>query len=100
VLLFGHRAGNDDSLTALQAGSGQIQHLGGLHVGESGILVTVGSRVGEDGEGDRPKSREAGECLLLLRRGRTLFLLDFLEGVDGGEDVACFGFFAAGDRRE
>jgi hypothetical protein len=65
----------------------------------SGILVAAGGWVREDGESDRPKSREAGEYLLLLRRGRTMFLLDYLDGADRGENVACFGFFAAGDGR-
>ena len=63
----------------------------------AGILVAAGDRIGENRQGDRPEAGEAGERLFLLRRGRPLFLLDGLEGADGGEDVAGFGFFAAGD---
>ena len=63
----------------------------------AGILVAAGDRVGEYREGDRPEAGEAGERLLLFRRGGPLLLLDVLDGADGGEDVAGFGFFAAGD---
>ena len=63
----------------------------------AGILVAAGDRVGEYREGDRPEAGEAGERLLLLQGGGPLLLLDALEGADGGEDVAGFGFFAAGD---
>ena len=63
----------------------------------AGILVAAGDRIGENRQGDRPEAGEAGERLLLLRRGGPLLLLDGLEGADGGDDVAGFGFFAAGD---
>ena len=42
-------------------------------------------------QGDGPEAGEAGERLLLLGGGGPLFLLDGLEGADGGEDVAGFG---------
>jgi hypothetical protein len=64
-----------------------------------GILVFAGDRIGEDGEGDRAESGEAGEYLLFLRSGKPLFLLDFLEGANGGDYVAGFGFFTAGEGR-
>jgi hypothetical protein len=35
--------------------------------------------------------------LFLLRRGKSLFLLYFLDGVDGGDYVSGFSLFAAGD---
>ena len=63
----------------------------------AGVLVAAGDRVGEDRQGDRPEAGEAGERLLLLRRGGPLLLLDGLQGADGGEDVAGLGFLAAGD---
>ena len=50
-------------------------------------------------QGDRPEAAEAGEHVALLRRGGPLLLLDAFEGADGGEDVAGFGFLAAGDHR-
>ena len=34
ALLLGHRASDDNWLAGFQPGSGQVQHLGGLHVGE------------------------------------------------------------------
>jgi hypothetical protein len=34
LLVLRHRAGNDGGLSARQARPGQVQHLGGLHVGE------------------------------------------------------------------
>ena len=64
---------------------------------QAGILVAAGDRVGEDREGDRPEAGEAGKRLPLLGRGGPLLLLDALEGADGGEDVAGFRFFAAGN---
>jgi len=36
--------------------------------------------------------------LLLFSGGWPLLLLDGFEGADGGEDVAGFSLFAAGDR--
>ena len=63
----------------------------------AGVLVAAGDRVGEDRQGDRPEAGEAGERLPLLRGGGPLVLLDGLESADGGEDVACLCFFAAGD---
>jgi hypothetical protein len=65
----------------------------------AGILVTTGDRVGEDRQGDRSETGEAGERLFLLRSGQPLFLLDFLNGADGGDYVAGFGFFATGNGR-
>ena len=64
-----------------------------------GVLVAAGDRVGEDRQGDGAESAEAGQRLPLLWRGGPLFLLDALEGADGGEDVAGFRLLAAGDRR-
>jgi hypothetical protein len=65
----------------------------------AGVLVTAGDRIGENRQGDRPEAGEAGQCLFFFRRRQPLFLLDGLEGADGGDYVAGFGFFAAGDRR-
>jgi hypothetical protein len=63
----------------------------------AGILVFSRYRIGENREGDRPEAGEAGKRLLLLSRGGPLFLLDVLDGADGGDDVACLGFFATCD---
>jgi len=63
----------------------------------AGILVTAGKRIGEDRKGNRSETGEAGERLFFLRRGKSLFLLYFLEGADGGDYVAGFSLFAAGD---
>ncbi len=63
----------------------------------AGILVAAVDRVGENREGDRSESGEAGKRLLLLRRGGPTFLLDGFQSADRGDDVAGLGFFAAGD---
>jgi hypothetical protein len=65
----------------------------------TGILVTAGDRIGEDRQGDWPEAGEAAERLLFFWRGKPLFLLDFLDGADGGDYVAGFCFFTAGDGR-
>jgi len=49
-LLVGHRAGNDDGLARLQAWPGQIEHLGGLHVGKSPEHLLKFRQIGETGE--------------------------------------------------
>jgi hypothetical protein len=64
----------------------------------AGILVAADDRIGKDSEGDRPKAGEPGECLLFRWRGGPMVVLNALDGAYGGEDVAGFGFFAAGDR--
>ncbi|HWY87059.1 MAG TPA: hypothetical protein VNX28_10060 [Gemmataceae bacterium] len=63
----------------------------------AGILVTASDRIGENREGNGAKAAEAGKRLLLLGGGGTLLSLNTLEGANGGENVAGFGFFAAGD---
>ena len=56
VLLLGHRAGDDDGLAAFQAGPGQVEHLGRLHVGEGPEHLLEFGQVGEAGEAAaRPK---------------------------------------------
>jgi len=50
VLLLRHRAGNDDGLAAFEAGPGQVQHLGRLHVGKGPEHLLKFGQVGEAGE--------------------------------------------------
>ena len=58
VLLLGHRAGDDDGLAAFQAGPGQVEHLGRLHVGEGPEHLLEFRQVGEAGEAAaRPQAR-------------------------------------------
>jgi hypothetical protein len=59
------------------------------------ILVAAGERVGEDREGDRPESREAGEYQSLFGSGGPPLLFNPFEGTNRGEDVADLGLFAA-----
>src|ERR1700689_1735708 len=61
----------------------------------AGILVVARDRVRENAEGNRPEAGEAGERLLLFRGGGPRFLLDALQGADGGDDVAGFLLLAA-----
>jgi hypothetical protein len=61
----------------------------------AGILVAAGNRIGEYRKGNRPEPSEAGERLLLLSRDGPLFLLNSLQRMDGGDDVAGLGFFPA-----
>jgi len=64
----------------------------------AGVLILAAERIGKDGQGDCPEAAEAGERLLLFSGGWPLLLLDGFEDADGGEDVAGFALFAAGDR--
>ena len=63
----------------------------------AGILVAAGHRVGEDRQGHRPEAAEAGKYAPFIGSGGTLLPLDGLQRPDGGDDVAGFGFLAAGD---
>jgi hypothetical protein len=67
----------------------------------AGILVASGNGVGENREGNGTEAGEAGERLLFLGVRGTPLALNPLESANGSKDVACFGFFAAGngDRR-
>jgi len=47
--------------------------------------------------GDWPEAGEACQRLLLLGGGVPLLMFDSLDGADGGNDVASFSLFAAGD---
>src|SRR5262249_35022054 len=60
------------------------------------VPVAAADRVGEEREGNRSESTEAGQNLPLFRRGRPLFLLNSLKGADGGEDVAGLRLVAGG----
>jgi hypothetical protein len=50
VLLLGHRAGDDERLTAFQAGPGQVEHLRRLHIGQSPEHLLEFRQIGETGE--------------------------------------------------
>ena len=66
----------------------------------AGVLVAAGDRVGEDRQGDRPRSRRSGRASAAPPAvAGPLLLLDGLQGADGGEDVAGLGLLAAGDAR-
>ena len=50
MLLLGHRAGDDDRLAAFEAGPGQIEHVGRLHVGERPEHLLKLGQIHEAGE--------------------------------------------------
>jgi hypothetical protein len=80
VLLLGHRAGNDDGLAGFQARPRQVQHLGGLHVGEGPEHLLEFRQVGEAGEpAARPQARAV--------RGDFHRVDDFAEGGRPGVEM-------------
>jgi hypothetical protein len=57
----------------------------------------AGFGMGEDVQRNGAEAGKAGKCLFFLVSCGPPLLLDGLQRADGGEDVAGFGFFAAGD---
>jgi hypothetical protein len=63
----------------------------------AGVLVAAGDRVGEDREGNRTETGEAGEDLFFLGGGSPLLALDGFKRADSGDEIAALRFLAAGD---
>ena len=101
----------DDRGGGVERGKGGAPRAGVFFRGQEGLqflaelapaVIGVGvfglrARFGEHPQRHGAEAAEAGERLAFFRAGRTVFLLDLLEGLNGGKDVAGFALLAAGE---